>query len=97
MRGCSDTDEYETGKEKKKNHSILTTKKLDYTTAKVRCRSINLALGGSTMRIHSAYYTHTCQILKIKGLQCKRLLLCRLHKYKKSNNGSMDSHCMHQK
>ncbi len=30
MRGCSGTDEYEAGKEK--NQSILTTKKLDYTT-----------------------------------------------------------------
>ncbi len=26
--------------------------------------------------------TQTCQILKIKGLQCKRILLSRLHKYK---------------
>ncbi len=25
--------------------------------------------------------TQTCQILKIKGLQCKIILLCRLHKY----------------
>ncbi len=31
MRGCSGTAEYEAGKEK--NHIILTTKKLDYTTA----------------------------------------------------------------
>ncbi len=31
MRGCSGTDEYEAGKGKK-NHSILTTKNLDYTT-----------------------------------------------------------------
>ncbi len=30
MRGCSGTDEYAAGKEK--DHSILTTKKLDYTT-----------------------------------------------------------------
>ncbi len=35
MRGCSCTDEYEAGKEK--NHSILTTKKLDYTTASYGC------------------------------------------------------------
>ncbi len=35
----------------------------------------------------------TCQILKIKGLQCKRMLLCRLHKYK---NVIMDSHCVYQ-
>ncbi len=26
--------------------------------------------------------TQTCQILQIKGLKCKRLLLCRLHEYK---------------
>ncbi len=26
--------------------------------------------------------TQTCKIFKIKGLQCKRLLLCKLHKYK---------------
>ncbi len=31
MRGCSGMDEYEARMEKK-NHSILTTKKLDYTT-----------------------------------------------------------------
>ncbi len=50
----------------------------------------NAPLGGSTMLVHFAYYTliicsitQTCQILKVKGLHCKIILLCRLHTYKK--------------
>ncbi len=35
----------------------------------------------------------TCQILKNKGLLCKKILLCRLHKNK---NVIMDSHCVYQ-
>ncbi len=39
--------------------------------------------------------TQTWQILKMKGLQCKIILLCRLHNYKTVIHVIMDSHCMY--
>ncbi len=40
--------------------------------------------------------TQTCQILKMKGLECKIILLCRPHKYKNVIHVIMDSHCVYQ-
>ncbi len=63
----------------------------------------NAPLGGSTTCLHFAYYTQvvrsstqTCQILKIKWLQYKTVLLCRLHKYKNVIHVIIDSHCVYQ-
>ncbi len=60
----------------------------------------NAPLGWSTKCAFTLLITHRtcsstqiCQILKIKGLQCKIISLCRLHKYK---NVIMDSHCVYQ-
>ncbi len=55
----------------------------------------NAPVGRSTTSVHFAYYTQgsvaaPILILKYKVLQCKIILLCRLHKYK---NVIMDSHC----